>query len=296
VIAVTYNLTSEVIQSCEKFNVQYKLITGEQAKQIYQTVEKKFFTEEHSGQLWDKRPPSVINTASGYVTDAWRHVQYLTEGEPIYLMFDNTIDSNVLFFEDSFLISKILSDSGVSLFFISDVNTSYLVFEDKHNVFISLGSKAVEWHRNHTFHIDYLYGVTRYKSEWYLSCAPMPTWILDYLAYNPKFSLKIDPNAKIVAKNNLLAVDETNAEGFLKEIRFYETFPEHIQLAIQRGAEEESQLSVVIDFDNKVYINNYPEEPLQDYIPAHWTGYEGSPLDYVPEEIKDIWKEPSPAI
>jgi hypothetical protein len=293
---VTYDLTNGVIQSCEEFNVQYKLLMGEQAKQIYQAVEKKFFTEENSGQLWDKRPPAVINTASGYVIDAWRHVQYLTEGEPIYLMFDGTIDSKVLFFEDSSLISKILGDSGVSLFFISDVNLNYLVFEDKHNVFISLGEKAVKWHHNHVFHVDYLYGVTRYKSAWYLSCAPMPTWILDYFAYNPELSLRIDPNAATVAKSNLLIVSETNAEKFIKEIKFYQVFPLQIQNSMRYNSEEESQLSVVIDFDNKTYINSYPEEPLQDYIPAHWTGYEGSPLDYVPDSIKSIWKKPLPAI
>jgi hypothetical protein len=295
---MTYDLTSGVIRSCEEFNVQYKLITGDQAKQIYQAVEKKFFTEEHAGQLWDKRPPAVINTASGYVTDAWRHVQYLTEGEPIYLMFDYEIDFNIFFFENSSLISKVLGDSGVSLFFVSDVNISYLVYEDKHNVFISLGEKAVKWHQNHVFHINYLYGVTRYKSEWYLSSAPIPTWILDYLAYNPELSLRVDPNAATVAKNNLLIVDENNAEEFVREIRFYKTFPEHIRHSLEFGfkSEEDLQLSVMIDFDNQVYINNYPEEPLQGYIPTHWTGYSGSPLECVPEDIRAIWEEPLPEV
>jgi hypothetical protein len=296
---VTYDLTSQVIRACERVGAEYKLITGDQAKQIYQTVDRKFFVpEEYIGQSWDKRPPAVPKEARGFVEDGWRHVQYLTQSEPIYLMFDYTIDANILFFEDSSLISKVLGEIPSLEFFVSDISLNYLIFEDKHNVFFAIGEKAIQWLDNHNFRSVYLIGATRYKSDWYLSSAPIPTWILDYLAYNPELSLKIDPNAATVAKNNLLIVDENNAEEFIREIRFYKTFPEHIRHSLEFGfnSEEDLQLSVMIDFDDKVYINNYPEEPLQGYIPAHWTGYSGSPLEYVPEDIRAIWEEPLPEV
>jgi hypothetical protein len=292
---MSYSESDRVIQVCEEVGAEYKIITGDEAKQIYQAVHEKFFSKEHQGWLWDKCLPVVPEKHRGFVYDAWRHIQYLTQGEPVYLMFNNGTDPNVIYFEDSSLISRVLGKAYIQ-FFVSDKNINYLVFEDKHNVLIGLGEKAIQWIDSHIFDSTYLIGVVRYKSEWLLSNAPIPTWILNYLAYNPELSLRLDPNAANVAKNNLLFVDENNAEEFVKEIRFYETFPSHIRHSIQlgSGSEEDLQLSVAIDFDNQVYINNYTEEPLQGYIPAHWTSYSGSPLRYVPEDIRAIWEEPIP--
>jgi hypothetical protein len=292
-----HDFTREVKEACELVGAKYQLITGEQAKQIYETVDKKFFTEERLGERWEKRVLTLDYETRGGSDDAWRHVHNLTQGEPIYLMFNYDRDSNLFFFEDSSLISEVLGECFRFVFYISDPDLSYLLFRDFHSVFVATGEKMVQRFRKHNFSGVYLVGAVKYQSKWRFFDAPVASWVLNYVSFNPKFSLLIDPKAQVVAQNRPLEVDETNAEEFLIALEeTHETDPIEIQEYILAGYEKQSQLAVVIDFDNKVYVNGYSETPLQEYIPAHWTGYEGSPLDYVPDSIKSIWKNPLPAI
>jgi hypothetical protein len=292
-----YHFTREVKEACELVGAKYQLITGDQAKQIYETVDKKFFTTKRLGERWEKRVLALEYTTRGGSDDAWRHVHKLTQGEPIYLMFNYDRDSNIFFFEDSTLISEILGECFNFVFYISDPDLSYLLFRSFHDVFVATGEKMVQRFRNYDFDGVYLVGAIKYQSEWRFFDAPVASWVLNYRPFNPKFSLLIDPNAQKVAQKNLLEVDETKAKEFLMAMEeTHETDPTEIQEYILAGYEEGSQIAVVIDFDNKVYVNGYSETPLQNYIPAHWSGYEGSPLDYVPDSIKSIWKKPLPAI
>jgi hypothetical protein len=291
---MSHAYTEEVIEACETVGAQYQLITGEQAKAIYEAIDQKFFTQEHTEDRWEKRMHATEHTTRGGTHDAWWHIRYLTQGEPIYLMFNYDRDSNLFFFEDSSLISHVLSECFRFVFYISDVDLSYLIFRDFDNVLVACGEEGVRRLQNHNFDELQIIGTIRYQSKWRFFEAPIHSWVLNYLLYNPNLSPLIDLNVEEVTKNNLLEVDETNAENFLNEIETYETFPDNILDYLEAGYDDE--LSVVIDFDNRVYINSYPEVPLQTYIPAHWTVYQGSPLDYVPDEIKAIWEEPLPAV
>jgi hypothetical protein len=290
---MSHAYTEEVIEACEEVGAQYQLIKGEQAKAIYEAIDNKFFTQERADERWEKRNFALEYTTRGGTHDAWRHIRQLTQGEPIYLMFNYDRDSNLFFFEDSSLISEILGGCFGFVFYISDIDLSYLIFEDFDEVLVAAGEKAIQRVRSYNFDEPKVIGAVRYQSKWRIFEPPVHSWVLNYCLYNPKLTALIDPNVHEVTQNNLLEVDETNAENFLTAIETYETFPDQIRDFLEAGYDDE--LSVVIDFDNKVYNNNYPEIPLQNYIPSHWTVYQGSPLDYVPDDIRAIWEEPLPA-
>jgi hypothetical protein len=291
---MSHAYTQQVIEACETVGTRYQLITGEQAKAIYEAIDHKFFTQDRADKPWEKRMHATEYATRGGTFDTWWHVRHLTQGEPIYLMFNYEQDSNLFFFEDSSLISHVLGDCFDFVSYISDVDLSYLIFQDFFDVLVACGEKAIQWLRAYNFDEPKIIGAIRYHSEWRFFEAPVTSWVLNHHSYNPMLSDMIDRNIKKVTRNNLLEVDETNAENFLNAIETYETFPDNILDYLEAGYDDE--LSVVIDFDNRVYINSYPEVPLQTYIPSHWTVYQGSPLDYVPDEIRAIWEEPLPAV
>ncbi len=134
--------------------------------------------------------------------------------------------------------------------------------------------------------IDDLIGAVKYKDRWRFFAGTVAEWVLDYALYDPGF----DPlKSNIVFRNNLLRVDEKNAPQFFEAMEQYELLLVDIQQLVKEKGANNWPLTIVVDFDGKIYINGFTEIPLHKYIPIDWKGYEDYPINYVPDQIKDCW-------
>lgn len=135
-------------------------------------------------------------------------------------------------------------------------------------------------------HPDDLIGAVRHQHVWRLFAGTVAEWILDYPRYDPSF----DPaQSKVDFRNNLLRVDETNAAEFCEAMKPYELLAQDIQQLVETGEIVNWPLMIMLDFDNKVLVNEFREVPIHEYVPAGWTAYEDLAIARVPESIQALW-------
>lgn len=134
---------------------------------------------------------------------------------------------------------------------------------------------------------DELLGAVRLGSKWRYFAGTLAEWILDYASYDPDY----DPaNWTYIYRNNLLRVDETLANEFCDAMKEHEFIPEDIRHLVDKKGADKIPLAIVIDFDNLVFINGFYDLALEEYAPKWWTNYFGNPYEYVPPEVRDIWR------
>lgn len=137
-------------------------------------------------------------------------------------------------------------------------------------------------------HPDDLIGAVHHQGNWRLFSGTVAEWILDYPRYDPGFK---SVQGEAVFRNNLLRVDETNAAEFCEAMEPYELFAEDVRRLVETGEAVNWPLMVVINFDNKVFVNGFSEVPIHEYVPAGWTAYEDIASEHVPESIRALWLE-----
>ena len=130
-------------------------------------------------------------------------------------------------------------------------------------------------------------GAVKNHFQWRFFAGTIAEWILDYSSYDPSYDPK---KSRAVFRNNLLQVNEGNADAFCNSMETHELFSEDILNLVSDATEDEATLTVVVDFDNTTLVNGFYDIPIEDYVPNNWTSYFGNPLEYVPEEIRFLWK------
>ena len=130
--------------------------------------------------------------------------------------------------------------------------------------------------------VDDLIGAVHFAGKWRVYAGTQAEWILNYQAYDHS-----DPAEwSEPFRGNLLLVDVYNADKFIQIMQPYELPSIDLaELVRQRGANN-FPLSIVVDFDRRLYVNGYHEAMLQEYIPPGWTGIEDNPFNFVPVELK----------
>jgi hypothetical protein len=135
---------------------------------------------------------------------------------------------------------------------------------------------------------DDLIGAVKYKSHWRFFAGTVGEWILNYSSYDPSF----DPSkSRVTFRNNLLNVDETNAEQFCEAMEPFELSSEGIEQLVRAEGSGNWPLVIALNFDDKIFINGFSEISLHEYVPTGWTAIEDNPLDYVPDNIKSLWMQ-----
>lgn len=138
-----------------------------------------------------------------------------------------------------------------------------------------------------SLHPNDLIGVTRHGSRWRIFAGTVAEWILDYASYDPGF----DPSrSEVMFRGNLLVVSEQNADQFHAAMEPYELQPSELEAFVHQVGRYNWPLSMVVSFDDKLYVNGFSEIPLHEYLPPGWSGIEGQPIDFVPPEIRQIWE------
>ena len=115
------------------------------------------------------------------------------------------------------------------------------------------------------------------NGTWKLFAGTIGEWILDYKTYDPQY----DPSKwKHVYRNNLLSVNENNAQEFCDAMQEFEVTLEDVD--ISRKGNPLLSISVLVDFDAKTYVNGYSDFLLEKYVPLNWKVIVDDPLKFVP--------------
>lgn len=134
---------------------------------------------------------------------------------------------------------------------------------------------------------NYLLGAVCVNGNLSFYMNPLAYWIMNTKAYDPTYN----PNNSLGPpfRNGVFIVDNSNIEPFLEAIE-----PDRISIeeVIQYIPEfgEELTLYFLIDFDNKLFVNGYVDVEIEKYVPQDWEGISDNPLNYLPNEVKAIWR------
>ncbi len=129
-------------------------------------------------------------------------------------------------------------------------------------------------------------GAVKLSMKWRIFAGYIGEWILDYPSYDPEIK---DAEQRSEFRGGVLIVDEKTAEQFCGAMSEHEfTLTEIEALIKQRGAEN-VPLTVVVDFDNKLFVNGYYDRSIEEFVPVGWQGIFGDPLQYVPAGISSLW-------
>ena len=132
---------------------------------------------------------------------------------------------------------------------------------------------------------EYL-GAVKIEDQWHLLALYIGEWILDYPSYDP-ISDKSEENNNY--RQGLWVVDESNSKQFLQAMSNEEMSLEDIKRLVKKRGVQEVPLTYVVNFDEQLFVDGQPDRDIEEYVPANWKGIKDFPLNYVPDEIKDIW-------
>lgn len=135
------------------------------------------------------------------------------------------------------------------------------------------------------FEENYLLGCIKYTDQYALHLMPIAWWILNHKKYNSGY----DPAKwKSVFRNNILNVSDSEIGAYLDSIKEDKLNIKDLELIFNVPIEYR-YLFFFVDFDQKIFVNGFPDIALEDYLPDQtWKGVAGDPIYYLPPELKKI--------
>jgi hypothetical protein len=131
-----------------------------------------------------------------------------------------------------------------------------------------------------------LLGAVCHRQHWRFYSGTIAEWILDYRAYDPAY----DPSAwPTPFRNNLLTVSPDDAAAFQESMAPQEQSLDEVRALVQHRGTEAVPLSVVVDFDRRLFVNGYYDLAIEAYVPPGWQAVFDDPLQYLPEPLRTIW-------
>ena len=128
------SFSEEIVQSCREYDFSYSVFSEREAEEVLLEIESKF---AKSGELplWER----VADAQSIYDEYAWKRLGKIIGEQPIIIFFDSRRDSGVLKIDNGSKISKILSNCTGFVFYITNVQISFLICFNDHDVLIGVG-------------------------------------------------------------------------------------------------------------------------------------------------------------
>lgn len=130
---------------------------------------------------------------------------------------------------------------------------------------------------------DDIIGAVSANNQWIVLAANPYQWALDprkledvKQPWNGLFR-KNDDDIKLVLEpdSQRITLDELNA---LRDSGHYR--------------EQDLQLTVLVDFDRKLFVSAFYDQPLEKYTPQDWDSRFADPLPFAPLEIQKWWPAP----
>jgi hypothetical protein len=133
---------------------------------------------------------------------------------------------------------------------------------------------------------DNYIGAVKFNGNWRLFHQPLSMWILDYSSYDDEYAPKQGE-----WRENLMRVDESNAQDYIQYIAKNELLPDQIPYVVKGKFPGQALLTFVVNFDERLFVNGWHDNiAIDEYVPSSWTSIEDEPLDYVPSEISALWE------
>lgn len=135
---------------------------------------------------------------------------------------------------------------------------------------------------------DDMIGAVRSNNKWRFFAGILAEWIMDYASYDPYYK---PSRSQHIFRNGLLFVNEANIEEFCNAMSEYELAEDDIIALTNKQGATKDPLVFVIDCDNLIFINGLGEIDIHRYVPVGWKGYEDDPMNYVPDNVRRLWKK-----
>ena len=117
--------------------------------------------------------------------------------------------------------------------------------------------------------IDDLLGTVCYESKWRFFACPVAYWILDYETYDPSVFLQTKDDDDFRFRDNLYRVDDKNFPEFLEALKEFELSLSEVRSLVNFNGMNEIELSIVINYEKKIYVNGFREINIEEYATAH---------------------------
>ena len=130
-------------------------------------------------------------------------------------------------------------------------------------------------------------GAVKLHARWRFFAGYIGEWILDYQSYDPESN---QAQWRSQFRGGLLRVDEKDAEQFCRVMSEREFTLAEVKALVEAQGPEKLPLTVVIDFDERLFVNGYYDRSIEEYVPPGWRGIFDDPLRYVPSEICSVWQ------
>ena len=155
-------------------------------------------------------------------------------------------------------------------------------------------------------------GAVRLRGQWRFFTGFLAEWIMDYYAYDPtsnpadpdhqeRIDHRREQDARLSAdqqedvgefRDGLYQIDETNADAFCQAMEPWEVSPDDVRKWLPTLGEQTrwmGNLNIIIDFDEKLFVNGFDEVSIESYVPSGWRGVEDLAFKYLPYEIRSWW-------
>lgn len=134
---------------------------------------------------------------------------------------------------------------------------------------------------------NYLLGSVLYNGMLYFYMNPLAYWIMDAKGYDPTYVATDSQESSF--RDGIFVVDSNNAELYLKAIEQDKiSLSEIVQHLPELGTE--LTLYFLVDFDGKRFVSAYSDVEIEKYIPHGWQGILDYPVNYLPDDVKNIWE------
>lgn len=130
--------TTEIITVCAEFNINYRILGDEESKHIIFELKNKFYKGNQAANLW-------VKNESIYTIfyNSWILLEFL-DIEDVVVFFDHRYDENMIRFNNSKDLFKVIRESICYDFFITNSRSDFLISYNDHDVFSVSGSVS-EW-------------------------------------------------------------------------------------------------------------------------------------------------------
>ena len=134
---------------------------------------------------------------------------------------------------------------------------------------------------------DFVTGIVRFNETFHFFFMPPIYWVTDSDYYDPEYS---EGNVSDKAfRGGVGKIDVSNANLYLSSINEDSIDANWIRenLAIHG----ENILPVFyVDIDNYVFVSRFYDLDYEEHVAPKWKGVYDNPLNYLPDNIKQIWR------
>lgn len=131
----------EVISVCSNFGYEAYLLTSQECERVVSAVKNKFcYPYKNCDPIWEC---ITVDNEGVHDSQAWSWLSEFVGNNSVLIFFDR-FDRSVVFLKNGLNLSAILGECTGFVFYVTDLNFSYLICSNDHDILIGAGG-AIDW-------------------------------------------------------------------------------------------------------------------------------------------------------